>query len=103
MKFELVGHISQHKVEDHSQSMIGSYNDFTTFRIEKSLMYPHNRIHQLCYTKCKDSNWSQNKREIDDRKDMTESKLAAEINNELRGLGLKIDQDRECFFIDNSI
>jgi hypothetical protein len=34
---------------------------------------------------------------------MTESKLAAEINNELRGLGLKIDQDRECFFIDNSI
>lgn len=49
------------------------------------------------------SNWSQNKREIDDRKDMTESKLAAEINNELRGLGLKIDQDRECFFIDNSI
>ena len=36
-------------------------------------------------------NWSQNKREINDRKDITESKLAAEINNELRGLGLKID------------
>ena len=32
--------------------------------------------------------WSQNKREVNDRKDMTESKMKVEINKELRDLGL---------------